>query len=265
MLGPFEPVQLGTLLPGATVAKIGRHKPLDGVVITNDGELSAIVKILEPRKLLTELCCTTLARGVGLPVPPPILVKVSSQHYPNLDFRQDVLAFGSVRTNYPNYGSYFNSKDSAERALKKWPKLVDCAAFDLWLGIEDRIPNNLLFDGSNKFCLIDFDDAVAPHLAPETVTRGELSRCASQGLSEIELHRLRQKMSITIANAPDIDLLYHAIPTGSFTEGSKILAQLLKFLQDRVPHMHRIITTNLGIKQLDLIDNEADTTTSHKR
>lgn len=141
------PLRMGRLLPGYVSLEDGVNAPLRGIVDTDDGEMSAIVKKLGSRTLAVEILCAVYGRSIGLPIPEPLIV-----------FDEDLgWLFGSLDVGHPNLSKFVSISSLAIREkLIAWPGLISAACFDELIVNGDRHDGNILFDGID-FTLIDHD------------------------------------------------------------------------------------------------------------
>lgn len=122
-----------------------------------------IVKRLSAQALAAEVFCAVLGRARELPIPEPLLVK---------DQSSGTFMFGSVFAEYPNLLQAFNIvPDSISAAderviaghVRRWTKLAPAVAFDEWIKNLDRHLRNLLWDGFDRFLLIDHEHSLGLH------------------------------------------------------------------------------------------------------
>ncbi|MCP4488124.1 MAG: hypothetical protein GY820_12510 [Gammaproteobacteria bacterium] len=250
----FEPISDAILLPGTEKIKEGRNLVLFGTTNSSHGEQTTIVKIVEPKKLILELCCASLGRTMGLPIPIPLLVQVVPSLHQGLALSKRLFAMGSIDGQYPSYGSRFRYSEVAKTALLKCHQISDCAVFDCWIGNEDRFPNNLLFDGSSNIRLIDHDDALPSYLEAHMPTKCQLIKMIATDMNEIELHRFKKKMLGFLPKINEIDFLVfkNSIPYKNIERGEIEVDRVIGLLEARLPLMNSLLSNALGIKQIDL-------------
>jgi hypothetical protein len=149
-------ILLGTLLPGSIPIGYGQSAPRRGFARTHSGaDLPIVVKQVPFIQVAAELFCARLGMLLGLPIPGPIIV---------LDPVQNVLLAGSVDAGYPNLLQHF-AVDPAHpeerliaaiaKRLSQWTKVHAVVSFDEWIKNIDRNLQNILWDGHDKFVLID--------------------------------------------------------------------------------------------------------------
>lgn len=251
----FERVDRAVLLPGAKISAVGRRVAWRGY-IRSEQNFEAYVKLCPPRELIAELLCVTLARGLRLPVPKAFLVQVLPNLTPDSPIAKPALGVGSEQVAYPDCRVRIRSDEEALRNdLRRWPALAACAAFDIWVCIEDRYPGNLLYGGGDSFTLIDFEAALAPYLSAKTRTKGELVELASAGRTEEGKLILRRSMLAELGAIAGIDwpALKAAIPFDAITSGDEMLEKMSQFLDERSRYLPMLIGDAMGLKQLELV------------
>ncbi len=163
-------MKLATLLPGSNLIELGHSEIWKGHVRTSDGSTSpAYTKLVDERTLSIELVCALIGRELSLPIPQPYLVRVPTQTISTVT--SETIAFALEEVSYPSISSTIREDQFIKQKVLKWEYIIQCAAFDTWIGNSDRIPHNLLFDGKNNFQMIDHGDALPSFMSAEKATQ----------------------------------------------------------------------------------------------
>src|SRR5690606_11046538 len=132
-----------------------------------------------PDGVLKEALCAVLAKELNLPITQPYLVDLSNIRQYFAGLRYSTPAFGLERSRVPSFK--FRTQ-AAQDALLKWPELLRCAVFDIWIGNGDRFPGtNLTFERNGTIWIFDHDDALAAHLSPATAIKSQLLQLLVNG------------------------------------------------------------------------------------
>jgi hypothetical protein len=243
-------IGLGTLTAELGIAGTGVNKAVRGVVSTAEGEVEAYVKRLkDPRELLVECLCAVLGTRLGLPIPNPILVWIPAE------LGGPALAFGSTSTGAPDLSTFLSSDAKAVAdKLRAWTQLDASACFDEWIGNCDRHQRNLLFDGVNRFWLIDHGLAIHQSESPSNPIGGnQLFDFAIAGKSEAELLDLRSRVLSLAGAYESADL---AIVNSMLVEGvwqPDIRSGAIDWLARRQNHLARLAALRIPAKQGNLL------------
>lgn len=161
----------GRLAPGAmelALADRGLHPTLRGIVHLVNGESPlAYVKLLSTRRLINEFVASQLARALSLLSPAPYLVLVDPADYGEVLGRLGheggpVLGFGTRALAGNPLSKRLNLDDASHsnvffKYLKQWQAI---AAFDSWIGNEDRHRANIVLDDRLQVWAIDHEQSL---------------------------------------------------------------------------------------------------------
>ncbi|MGK0376782.1 MAG: hypothetical protein ACJA1Z_000586 [Patiriisocius sp.] len=252
----MEQVEVGLMLPGAQLFNDLNVNPTwKAHVKTHDNVITAFVKQLSPQKLYIECVCAVLGRYIGLPIPKPIIVKVTSENFPEIPKNKFNLAFGSEDANYPSFRRYAESKEAMEK-LKKFTKTLDIGVFDEWISNWDRNVGNILYDGGNNFSFIDHENAISPPLNPEDYAQdNQIVNVIYAVQSEFEKYRVnREVQSSILPQYKDLPLSILSDKTfaSSYLTDKEILS-VITFLEKRVDNLGTFFTQRLQLQQQELI------------
>ncbi|WP_421929826.1 hypothetical protein [Neoaquamicrobium sediminum] len=154
-------VRLGRVLAGAIPFRENNiNDTYRGIVLTDEGEQTAIIKDLEPKELANEVLVAAMALLFGLPVPPPVLAiatpdRLAATKGPQLG--EGRLVYASIDVNQPQVAMLYlqgGGKGVLER-LAKWAELGRLYGFDALVANIDRHAGNILFSGDREVWIID--------------------------------------------------------------------------------------------------------------
>jgi len=251
----MEYVDVGVMLPGAINFNDHNVNPtVKAHVKTHDEVVVAYVKLVSARKLYIECVCALLGRHLGLPIPKPMIVRVSSEDFPDIPAGQYGLAFGSQDAGYPSFRRYVNNHEAYEK-LKEFTKTIDVGLFDEWVANWDRNVGNILYDGGKRFFFIDHENAIDPKLGHEDpAEKNQLVDCIYAVKSEFEKYKLNRVIQTeVIPQYVDLPMAVISDKThaGSYLEEADILS-VINFLEMRVNSLGRLFSKRLKLAQQDM-------------
>lgn len=251
-------VRLATLVQDLSPAGKGINHAVRAIVLTDQGEVEAYVKKLsDPREIAIECLCAALGRALNLPVPEPLLVQV-----PSSDGSESSVAFGSVAVNAPDIstGIHGNIAELIQK-LKDWEALAKAGCFDEWVANYDRNQQNLLFDGVDKFWLIDHGRCMPPDMSPAAPTPegNALLAIATSDASEGSLLKVREKIACSMDSfaAFRSDQILHISDSLREKIGGEICDSLAHWLELRQPHLMNLGSARVPARQGDLLNGGA--------
>jgi hypothetical protein len=249
-----EQVLVGNMLPGGTPFNDENvNLTWKAHVQTNDGVKVAFVKIIDARSVYVECVCAVIGRYLGLPIPSPIIVKVTNVALQSVPEGQMALAFGSEDAQYPSFRRFMKS-DSAEAMAKldKFSKTLDVGVFDEWIANWDRNLGNMLYDGNDDFYFIDHENAIPAELChSEPATGNEILRCLYTKISEFEKHQISKRVaSDYIPNYTNLPfpLISEKTLASKYLDEAEILS-VITFLTGRLQSLNSLFDKRIGIKQ----------------
>ncbi|MBB5772828.1 hypothetical protein HNP47_002848 [Brevundimonas vesicularis] len=154
-------VRLAQVLAGAVPFRAGNiNDTFRGVVRTEDGDRTAIIKDLAQRELANEVLAAALGLAIGLPIPPAYLAYAASDRFPAtkgplLDSGR--LVFASVDVGQPQVAMLCEAHGhpAVLRRLAAWSEAGQLYGFDALVANIDRHAGNLLFSGDREVWMID--------------------------------------------------------------------------------------------------------------
>ncbi len=259
-------IKLATLLPGALPIEQGQSETWKGNLFNQDGTITpAYIKIVDEKSLATELLCSVIARELNLPITQPYLVRIENRILESIS--KETFAFALEDAEFPSISSRTRDDDIIKSILVKWPFLYQCAAFDSWIGNNDRLPHNLLFDGFKSFSLIDHGEALDHYLTENSVSNNNLIMLLDKE-SEFEKFSLTKNLLKEADKFNNIDFkkVRREIISSNGVVRSEIIDSQIALLQKRLVFLPNIIRTQTGIKQQDfLYDSQKIITESNNK
>lgn len=252
----METVEVGLMLPGAKPFNDENVNPTwKAHVKTHDSVIVAYVKRLSLRALYVECLCATIGRALKLPIPKPIIVKVTGSNISDIPKGRSELAFGSEDAGYPSFRRFIENQEAIEK-LASLDETIDVGFFDKWIANWDRNIGNILYDGGNKFFFIDHENALDPRVnSIQSAKDNQLIRGLYSGRSEFEKHRIMKTFaSKTLPSYECMQLSPIAQNTYANSYLSKDeINKVIEFLEDRTAHVASLLSKRLGIKQKEML------------
>lgn len=251
----MEQVKVGLLLPGATSFDDSNVNPTwKGHVKTHDSVVVAYVKQVTVQELYAECVCAVIGRSLGLPIPKPIIVKVTHATFEGIPEGEFALAFGSEDAGYPSFRRYSKSEEALEK-LRNYSKALDVGVFDEWVANWDRNVGNILYDGGDEFSFIDHENALDLSLGEaDSAKDNQIIRVIYSLKSEFEKHKINRDVDIGITplykNFP-FSLISEKTYASSYLPEEQI-TKVIEFLENRSGHIKILMNRRLGIRQQEI-------------
>lgn len=247
-------IHLGTAIPPVEPIDTRKGRTFLADVQTGEKRTQAYLKLLKVEDIAREALCATLARFLGLPITQAYYVYVDPSYVDGQAGNADNIAFGLEKDRY--YPTFPVRGSSLDSLIQGWPDALSCAVFDEWIFNSDRLPDNLVFDSSGVYWLIDHDETLPNYASPRAPANSSLLCMLSKSKSEIEteLWRLRNKAVACVQQYEAIDwgrVLEWLRPNDLLGSESHYI-RYIDFLKNRIPEMHAIITASMGIRQKQL-------------
>lgn len=255
----LDSVELATMLPGAVLFKDSNRNPTWRAHIRYENQTkAAFVKLIPPRAIFVECACALLGRSLGLPIPKPAIVLITSESLDCFAEGQHVLAYGSEDVRHPSFLRMFSDDyDHAFELLSQHPKLLDISLFDEWIANSDRNMANMLYGGSNDIFFIDHELAVPEDLESNCAAEdNQLLRVCYSEVSEFEKHRIKkQVVSSLLPSYEDVPfaLLSEKASATSYLDECDVV-EVIQFLTQRLQHLKNLFDERIKISQRDLVN-----------
>ncbi|CAH1589457.1 HipA family kinase [Vibrio rotiferianus] len=255
----MDSVELATMLPGAVPFKDSNRNPTWRAHIRVESQTkAAFVKLIEPRAIFVECACALLGRALGIPIPKPAIVLITSESLDCFKEGQYVLAYGSEDVRHPSFLRMFSDDyDEAFKLLSQHPKLLDVSLFDEWIANSDRNMANMLYGGSNHVYFIDHELAIPTELGSDCAADdNQLLRAYFSETSEFEKHKIKKQVVNTLLPS------YQDVPFALLSEKSSAttylddndVLEVVKFLTERLEHLKKLFDDRIQLSQRELVN-----------
>ena len=222
--------------------------------------IPVIAKNLPRYELIREIVCNLLAQAVDLPVPQCFVVEYGQALPENASTNH--FWFATQYSGASSYSRVARSNLTQAIDLTKWPHFLTAIGFDTWIGNQDRTMANLLFEGRNRYSLIDHGEALPQDMRPESQYRNELAEVLIARNERVSRDKLAEKVKQRTGHFANVDFSQIAIaglPDG--WKGNPEFWNCCKLLRDRVEHLPQLIDavfrTSQGQILWDIKDEDA--------
>lgn len=250
-------IRRGTLIQVLGPAGEGINNSVRGIISLGSTRIEAHVKFVDAREILVECVCALLARQLDLDSPEPILVLANAAHSPT---GQERLAYGSASVAHGNLRPWIAKlgDPAVKRRLKAWADLIPAGCFDEWVANFDRHEGNILYDGADKFWLIDHGLAVAPNLQPNAAVNNKFFRIAVDGCAEAELLKIKPQALSVMDTYKDEEVghVFSQIPDDIW--GDEDSGPISDWLRARQSHLHPLVDSKIQTQQGALLNGGAN-------
>jgi hypothetical protein len=257
-------VLLGRVLAGATPFTVGNiTDTYRGVILTDHGERTAVIKDLPIKELANEVLCAAIGLRLGLPVPPPYLAwahpdRFQARKGPELG--EGRLVFASVAVEQPQVAMLYNNGGGAAvlNRLAAWRALGRLYGFDALVANIDRHAGNILFSGDREVWLIDHGHCftgpnwrAADLSPPDRSVPSRLSEWLTPVLDDSKKTTTARDAAQVETDVSRMDLRDLALANhmAVLLSGDDLDA-VLGFLDERHPHVPRLAAMTLGLGRL---------------
>ncbi|MFE0755078.1 HipA family kinase [Inquilinus sp. NPDC058860] len=260
--GPI--IRLGEVLAGAMPFNVGNvSDTYRGVIFTEQGEQTAVIKDLEPKELANEVLAAALGIRLGLPIPPPYIAlahpdRFTARKGPTLGDAK--LVYASVDVRQPHVAAlYFSGGGRAvlER-LAQWQALGRLYGFDALVANIDRHAGNILFSGDKEVWLIDHGQCfTGPDWqpgdleAPDRPVRSRLTEWLTPVLDYDQRIAVADDAALVELDTKGLDFQALAVVNHVahlLTSGD--LEAVMSFLSSRRAHVPRLAASTLELERL---------------
>ena len=224
------------------------------------GDARVIAKSLPRYELIREVVCNLLAQAVDLPVPECFVVEYEQAQSENTSAER--YWFATQYTGASPYSRVVRSNFTQTADLTKWAHFLPSIGFDTWIGNQDRTKTNLLFEGRNRYSLIDHGEALPQDMRPESRYRNEFAEIWIARNEQVSRDRLAEKVKQKIGHFANVDFAQIAIaglPDG--WSGNPEFWNCCQSLRDRVEYLPQLIDavfrTSQGQILWDIKDEDA--------
>lgn len=270
-LSQIDTIGLATLSYGAQLVQEGVCETWKGTIYTESGPKISFVKILPDQQLISEIVCALIGRALGLTIPRPFLVKVPREVLPNtgkwVAGITSCLAYGSEDAGLHNFKRFVKTPLGNQARflaiLRSWSDFRRVTLFDELIANKDRHLGNLLFDGKDKFWLIDHSHALTgPNWTPNDLhsgaqTQNLLLQFVLNGLSMAEKEDWGQAAKVEAKDYQSVE--FTNLPTcgmlNNYANVDQIQAVVVFFVE-RAKNFVALAYQKLGIPLLPMWGQE---------
>lgn len=251
---------VGSLIEGAR--NIGECSGLNTTVrgfvniYNGDDEALEILAYVKPemdiRTVFIEYICAKLGRRLGIPIPRPVLVYLTSDSWKNIPAGETRLGFGSEAVDAPPFYRFFKEDNSYLQKLRESKPLFNVIIFDEWIHNHDRHMNNYLYDGVSEFYFFDHDNAIPKHCSPILyLVSNKLHELTTTDCSADFLLKLKRKVKPNIIDAYKQLEILHVVEHELFREflTPNDISQILNILTNRIDNILLFAQKRFGILQ----------------
>ena len=223
-------------------------------------DVQVIAKSLPRYELIREVVCNLLAQAVEIPVPDCFVVEYEHAQ-PASPLIEDYW-FATQYTGTSSFSRVARSNLTQSTDLTKWVHFLPSIGFDTWIGNQDRTMTNLLFEGRNRYSLIDHGEALPQDMRPESRYRNNLAEILLARNKQLSGDKLAEKVKHKIEHFSNVDFAQIALaglPDG--WSGNPEFWNCCKLLRDRVEYLPELIdavfTTSQSQILWDIKDEDA--------
>lgn len=251
----MEQVDIGIMLPGAELFNDQNVNPTwKGHVKTHEQIVVAFIKQLPPQKLYIECVCAVLGRYLGLPIPKPLVVKLTNDSFSDIPEGSYALAFGSEDASYPSFRRHAQSEEAMLK-LAEFAKTLDVGLFDEWIANWDRNIGNILYDGGNEFSFIDHENAISEEIDfKEEAHANQIVDAIYSLKSEFEKYKINRQVQTSLLpqyQELPFSILSEKTYAGSYLSDEKVL-RVINFLESRASLLHELFSKRLKQQQQEM-------------
>lgn len=204
--------------------------------------VTVVAKSLPRHELIREIVCNLLAQAVGLPVPECFVVEYEQAQPVNVYSNR--YWFATLYTGASTYRRLARGNMVQTLDLTQWTHFLPSIGFDTWIGNQDRTMTNLLFEGRNRYSLIDHGEALPQDMLPETRYRNTFAEILIARNERVSRDKLSEKVKQKIGHFTSADFAQIAIaglPDG--WGGNPEFWNCCQLLSDRVEYLPQLVDT----------------------
>ena len=136
------------------------------------------------------------------------------------------------------YSRIIRSNFTQATDLMKWTQFLPSIGFDTWIGNQDRTMTNLLFEGRNRYSLIDHGEALPQDMSPNSHHRNNFAEILITQNEQANPDKLAEKVKQKVGHFANVDFAQIAVaglPDGwggnpEFWNCCRLLHDRLEFL-----------------------------------
>lgn len=227
------------------------------------GDAQVVAKRIPRYELIREIVCNLVAQAVGLPVPECYIVEYE-QAQSEIISTVDHYWFATHFTGASSYSRAVRSNFTQSVDVTKWAHFMSSIGFDTWIGNQDRTMTNLLFEGRNRYSLIDHGEALPQGMLPKSEYRNKFAEICIARYEQVSRDKLAEKVKQKIGHFANVDFTQIAIaglPDG--WSGNPEFWNCCKLLRDRIEYLPQLIETVFRTSQGQIVWDVKGEDTSH--
>ena len=216
-----------------------------------------IAKSLPRHELIREVLCNLLAQAVEIPVPECFVVENEHVQPANPLIKQHW--FATQYTGASSFSRVARSNLTQSTDLTKWVHFLPSIGFDTWIGNQDRTMTNLLFEGRNRYSLIDHGEALPQDMRPESRYRNNLAEILIARNKQLSQDNLAEKVKQKIGHFANVDfaqIVIAGLPDG--WNGNSEFWNCCQLLRHRAEYLPELIDAVFRTSQGQILWNIKD-------
>lgn len=223
------------------------------------GLLLYVKPALSTRRMMVEALAAQVAQCMRLPCPDPYIVTVKPHHVGRPKSSQNIIAFASEAAGTRALARPVLDLDVMFDLLDRLKLTEGTCVLDEWIANAVRGPRDVLFDpGSDQgAAIIDHEGAMESGVAADTaVTNWLAARVLERTDAKHRLALLKAlRARATAAHKAELSLVPGTVQY--VQDGMAVYTELLQFLQARLQHLDRLLSTRVLPEQRHL-DESSD-------
>jgi hypothetical protein len=238
---------------------VGRCAQIDervwtGSAFSSIGHRKLFIKLLTREQILIECVAAMVGRAHDLPIPQPHIVGVKGAQLPGFTPTYRGWAYGAEDSDTPSLARMTRDKNEIMRRIRSWKRWSEAAAFDTWIGNEQRGASALLWsDDATKVGLMNHEHSFPEWLQPEAESANQILEIICKECDEFSRQRHRKSVMRATEHYPTTDLDGVKGPWSTHFVDAAKLERLLTFLASRLGHLPELIAIAAGTRQQDLL------------
>ena len=160
------------------------------------------------------------------------------------------------------YSRIIRSNFTQATDLMKWTQFLPSIGFDTWIGNQDRTMTNLLFEGRNRYSLIDHGEALPQDMSPNSHYRNNFAEILIAQNEQANPDKLAEKVKQKVGHFANVDFAQIAmagLPDG--WGGNPEFWNCCRLLHDRLEFLPQLLDvvfkTSQGQFSWDIKDEDA--------
>lgn len=256
-------IRLGSVhSPGAQLTGSRSEVWLCPAYSGSQGVMLYVKPRLTQQQLVAELLVAQVAMAMKLPVPQPYIVSVPP-HCVGRPRGPNMLAFGCEQVGPRGLAQPVRSLALMLRMLQTAKAAEGAATLDEWVANDVRGPGDIVFDPEGQVWLIDHEGAFGNGTKLDQAVTNWLADRLRDDLEVDQRDKLLAALRAQATKARRLQLIGSPDDLNLLNSGKITYIATLKFLEDRLNHLDRLLSERVLPDQRYLVENEDDTTIEH--